>query len=43
LLLAFETTRKKGDKERTSWDTKKLTEKSFTITNADYQFGERKD
>lgn len=43
LMLAFETTKKKGDKERTSWDTKKLTEKSFTITNADYQFGELKD
>jgi hypothetical protein len=42
IMLAFDNTKKEGDKEKTSWNTRKLSEKTFLIKNADYTFGQDK-
>ena len=42
IMLAFENTKKEGNKEKTRWDTRKLTEKTYLIKNADYTFGQNK-
>jgi hypothetical protein len=41
IMLEYENTRKDG-KQKTAWSTKKITEKSFDIVKADYNFGQEK-
>ena len=39
VLMQYENTRKNESDRKTTWETKKVSEKSFDIINADYNFG----